>query len=98
MLACLLDYAYAAAAADAAAGGVIVVVGGIVAVVIVVVVATAAAVVSIVVVVVLVVVLLGVGACDVNFQHCPGGGKRTKNNIAVCCWFVVCFVVNGIVV
>ena len=24
--------------------------------------------------------------------------KRPKKNIAVCCWFVVCFVVNGIVV
>ena len=24
--------------------------------------------------------------------------KESKNNIAVCCWFVVCFVVNGNVV
>ena len=44
--------------------------------------------VAIVIVVVVVVVVANVCYC----------WKKTKHNIAVCCWFVICFVVNGIAV
>ena len=36
--------------------------------------------------------------CHCCYCYCLLLVKKTKNNIAVCGWFVVCFVVNGIVV
>ena len=53
-------------------------------------------VVSVVIVITVVVVFRVVGVDD--YCYCWVVIKKTKKNNAVCCWFVVCFVVNGIVV